>query len=419
KLLGTLTGKEIKKLILGGVEIDSEIEKIINQKAVTAKTDTNQENLIGLFELGLEQIPIIDETGTIKDIAFCPSIVNMKKFPTVRGRAPLRISFSGGGTDLPYFFEKYGGIVLSAAIDKYCYATITKRADRKVVIDSDLTSETDVSVNSLENLKYDGKFDLIKAVIKLMNPDFGFELFLHNDVPPGRGLGSSASAAVMVISLLNHLQETNYDSYKIAELAFKAEREELKIKGGWQDQYAAVTGGFNFMEFNGDKTIIYPLRLKDEVINELNHHLLLCYVGKGHESGEIHKVQEENFIKKQEDSVLLLNSMKKIAAEMKDALLTNKLDIFGKLLHDSWENKKILSPAVTNNFIDKLYEVGLNNGADGGKLLGAGSGGYLLFFFNPKKRNQLTRALQKSGGEFMNFGFDLRGAQVWTVKNRI
>ncbi|MEK6825524.1 MAG: sugar phosphate nucleotidyltransferase [Nanoarchaeota archaeon] len=418
KLLGTVTETDIKHSLLSGATMETEMRQVMNKHLITAKVTAPPEHLTMLFDLGVDYIPLLDESGSIKDISFYTEEIKTKSFPMVSGRTPLRISFGGGGTDLPYFFGKYGGAVINATINRYCYATIIKRADKKVIIDSDLSLENESVVHSINSLVYDGNMDLIKAAIRIMKPDFGFELYLHNDILPGRGLGSSASLAVLIISLLNHLQETNYDTYKIAELAYKVHLDELGIKGGWQDQYAAVTGGFNFMEFNDEKNIIYPLRLKEEVIHELNHRLLLCYVGKAHASTEVHAKQEESFKKNEEDSIRLLQIMKKIAIEVKDVLLTNKIDILGKLLHESWETKKLLSPTASTEAVDRLYQIGLNNGADGGRLLGAGNGGYLLFFYPPQKRNQLTRALGQAGGEIMNFNFEFGGTQVWTVKHK-
>ena len=258
--------------------------------------------------------------------------------------------------------------------------------------------------------------ELIKYVINLLKPDFGFELYLHNDLPGGRGLGSSASAAVLITKLISDLQNKHYNDYKIAELAHKAEIDELRIKGGYQDQYVAVTGGFNFMEFNQDKTLIYPLRLKDEIINELSHHLLLCYVGKSHFSGEQHKSQERSFLQNETEVINSLNELKKITFQIRDCLLTDNMGSIGDLLHKSWENKKKVSQAATNPFIDKLYEAGLANGSSGGKLLGSGGGGYLLFFYSPKKRNRLKTSLEKEGGEILDFNFESKGTQIWRVK---
>jgi len=356
KLLGVLTDRIIKRFLLSGGEINDKITKAMVFHPITATANDSEERLEELISGGINSLPIIDNEGKIFDIKFKSDNFSKENYPILRGKAPLRISFAGGGTDLPYFFDKYGGAVINATIDKYCHATIVKRADKKIIIDSDITKEKDIIVSSIDNLKYGGKFDLIKAIIKIINPDFGFELYLYNDVPPGRGLGSSASLAVLVISLINSLQGIRCSDYQIAEIAYKAEREELKIKGGWQDQYAAVTGGFSFMEFNSDKNIVYPLRLKEDIIYELNSHLLLSYVGKDHSSGDVHKNQEKSFIENEQEIVDILKDIKNKAIEIRDALLTNNLSKIGPLLHESWLNKRKLDRGISNPRIDEIYE---------------------------------------------------------------
>jgi len=415
-LLGVINDRILKEFILKGGDVNEFVSKVMVRDPIVGRTTDDSAKISEILFSGTHRLPILDETGKIKDIAFQVEKLKTETFPIIRGKAPLRIAFSGGGTDVPHFFEKYGGVVINSTINKYCYATLVKRADSKIVINSDFFE--DIVVNSRNELVYNGKFDLIKAVINILKPDFGFELYLHNDVPPGRGLGSSASFAVLLISMISHLQNNAYDDYKIAEIAYKAEREELKILGGWQDQYAAVTGGFNFMEFNSGKTIIYPLRLKEEVINELNSRMMLCYVGNAHSSSEMHAHQTQTFIKSEEEIVSTLNETKTLAIEIKDALLTNSLDKIGPLLHKSWENKKKLSPSISAPAINNLYEIGLKNGACGGRLLGAGGGGYLLFFFSPKQRNNLKKALERAGGEIMDFHFEFKGAQIWSAKNK-
>src|SRR3989344_2324856 len=288
KLLGVLTDRIIKRFLLSGGDINDKITKAMVSHPITATADDSEERLEELISGGINSLPIIDNEGKIFDIKFKSDNFSKENYPILRGKAPLRISFAGGGTDLPYFFDKYGGAVINATIDKYCHATIVKRADKKIIIDSDITKEKDIIVSSIDNLKYGGKFDLIKAIIKIINPDFGFELYLYNDLPPGRGLGSSATISVLLVKMFSNLMNLSYDDYKIAEIAYSAERDELQIKGGWQDQYCTVTGGFNFIEFGPDKKIIYPLRLKEELIKELNNHLMLCYIGRAHMSGEVH-----------------------------------------------------------------------------------------------------------------------------------
>lgn len=418
KLVGVLTDRIIKRFLLDGGDLSENIVRAMVKDPKVARISDSKKEIDELLFKGINSLPILDDEGKVVDVAFRFENLEKKSLPIVRGKAPLRISFAGGGTDLPYFFEKYGGAVLSATIDKYCYATVVKRADKKIVIDSDLTDGVDIEVESIDNLAYNGKFDLIKAVINIMKPDFGFELYLHNDIPPGRGLGSSASAAVLVATILNYLMDSNFSNYKIAEIAYRAERDELKIKGGWQDQYATVTGGFNFMEFGSDKTLIYPLRLKDDVVHELKSRLLLCYVGKSHSSTEVHQSQESNFKQNEEHIVSNLSRIKQTALELRDALLTNNLESFGELLHESWEHKRKLAANISNSKINALYDTGIQHGAYGGKLLGAGNGGYLLFFYQPKKRNDLKKSLENAGGEVVDFNFDFHGTVYWPVKTK-
>ncbi len=417
RLLGTITDKIIHRFLTSDGHLEDKVEKTMVTDIVTAKTSDDEEQINQKFLLsGVQRLPVLDDSGVIRRLEFRAEKIRMENFPILRGKSPLRISFAGGGTDLPYFFEKYGGIVISATIDKYCHATIIKRADSKIIINSDLADE--IVLDSRKDIRYDGKFDLVKAIVNLMKPEFGFELYLYNDIPPGRGLGSSASLSVLLVSMLSELQSLHYDDYKIAELAYKAERDELKIKGGWQDQYAAVTGGFNFMEFNKDKNLIYPLRLKSDTIHEFNEHLMLCYVGDSHFSGSLHQNQERNFAEKEEDLVKSLNDLKLLAIEIKDHLLTHEIEGIGELLHESWESKKRLNQGISNPKIDSLYTIGLKNGAIGGRLLGAGGGGYILFFHAPKKRNILKKALEKEGGEIINFNFESAGTLIRSVKNK-
>ncbi len=416
RLLGVVNDRIIREYLIKGGNIEDSLNRAMIRDPITANINDDPIKISEMLRSGIHHLPIIDDNRVVRDIEFHSEKIKTETFPVLRGKAPLRISFAGGGTDLPSFYKKYGGIVINAAIDKYCYATIMKRADSKIHINSDLGDE--VIFDLKEKLNYDGKFDLIKSIINLMNLDFGIDLYLHNDIPPGRGLGSSATLAVLIISLISHLQNKQYDDYKIAEIAFKAERDELKISGGWQDQYAAVTGGFNFIEFSQDKTILYPLRLKEEVINELNHHLLLCYVGVSHFSGHQQKELEDNFIKSEEEIVKIQNENKNIAIEIKDALLKYELENLGLLLNKTWENKKKTSRIVSNSNIDNLYQIGLKNGAFGGRLLGSGGGGYILFFYSPIKRNQLTKSLKDAGGEVVDFHFEFSGVKIWPVKTK-
>jgi D-glycero-alpha-D-manno-heptose-7-phosphate kinase len=420
ELKGVLNNKIIRKHFLNGGDLKDDIEEVMIKDPIVGKTNYDEEKISELLSSVTNYLPIIDEQGKISDVKFKIEEEKDEIFPIVSGKCPLRISFAGGGTDLPFFFEKYGGVVISSTIDKYCYATAVKRADLKIIINSEL-EEILLDSKKLEygkKFEYDSKLDIVKAVINIIKPNFGFELYLRNDIPPGRGLGSSASLSVLVTKLLNQLQGVYCNDNKIAEIAYRAEHEELGIEGGWQDQYAAVTGGFNFMEFGKDKINIYPLRVKNEVINELNNNLLLCYVGKSHFSGDIHKNQRKSFLDNEKEVANRLNELKDTALEISNSLLNNEIYRIGELLHKSWENKKNIDKSISNTKIDELYNVGIKNGAYGGKLLGAGGGGYILFFCPIQKRKQLVNSLEKIGGEIMNFNFESNGVQTWAANRK-
>ena len=416
-LLGILNDRIIRNFLLkgGGLDDLSSQAMIPNPDRVATLTDDDKKISELLFPW-TRHLPIVDENNKIKDVKFRAEEIQKQNFPVVRGKAPLRVSFAGGGTDFSDFFERYGGVVISGTIDKYCHATLVKRADSKIVINSDFEEET---IISKESLIYDGKFDLIKSIVKIMDPPFGFNLYLNNDVPHGRGLGSSATLAVLIIKLIPYLQGKEYDDYKVAKLAYKAEVEELGIKGGWQDQYASVIGGFNFMEFEQDQNIVYPLRIKEETISELEANLTLCYTGDSHFSGNLQKNLEESFQGEKKDVIESCKELKKIAVKIKDSLLADDIEKMGGLLHSSWELKKISNEQVSNSKIDSLYEIGIKNGAKGGKLLGSGDGGYILFFNSPEKRKNLKNALEKAGGEILNFNFESKGAKIWIVKDKL
>ncbi len=413
RLCGVLTDRSIKEYLLRKGNLEDRVEQAMIVDPRVSNINDAQEVRSELIDSGINHLPIVDDGRRVLDIEFRNEYGAREKYKTLRGKSPLRISFGGGVTDLPYYFERYGGAVISTTIDKYVHATITKRADSKVLLNSD--SEGEIVFDIRDELKYDGQYDIAKATIKVIKPDFGFELHLHNDLPPGRGLGSSTSLTVLIATLLNSLQGEQCGNYRLAELSHRIEREELGIRGGWQDQYAAVLGGFNYMEFTRGKKISFPLSLEEDVINELNERLLLFYVGQSHSSGDIHRVQESSFKQNEETNVKRLDELKRIAIEMRDSLATSELERFGQLLHESWLVKKSLTDVTTTDTIDRLYELGLHTGAMGGKLLGAGGGGYLLFYVNPKKINQVTKAIKDNGGENLGFNFEFGGTRTWEV----
>ena len=414
KLKGVLNERFIHEFLIEGGNIGDSISCSMRQPKEVGSVIDSEDKIESIFASGVRHLPIVDSNGCVQDIKFYSEKIEDENFPMYSGKAPLRISFSGGGTDVPAFFEKYGGVVINSTINKYCYASVKKRADNNIVIDSDKFDEE--VVFGIDNIVYNGNMDLIKSIINLMKPDSGMEFYLHNDIPSGRGMGSSATFAVLIARLINQLERNRFSDEEIAKIAFRAEREELKISGGWQDQYASLVGGFNFMEFSKDKNLVYPLRLKEEVVSELESRLLLCYVGQPHQSGDIHIDQSKTLTNEEGSIVQKMNVMKDIALKIRDALLISDFNHIGYLLHDSWMNKRAMSPKISDPYIDKLYEFGRQHGAIGGKLLGAGGGGYMLFYCNPENKNKLKKAIISYGKEVLNFNFEFEGTKTWIVR---
>jgi len=336
----------------------------------------------------------------------------------IRSKAPLRISFCGGGTDIAPYKDERGGVVLSATIDKYAYGTLRLRDDRNITVKS-LDYDVVAKYHLDDEIKYDGELDLVKAAIKNLNNGYkqGFDFFIHSDAPPGSGLGSSSTMVVALIGLLKHWQRLPLTNYEIAEIAYHIEREDLGIKGGMQDQYAAVFGGFNFMEFDSKTVIVNPLRIDRDIINELEYHLILCYSGRTRLSANIITTQIDGYVQKKEDVINAMDELKRLTIQMKNALLQKRLDDFGNLLHEAWMNKKKMASQITNSQIDELYETARRYGALGGKVLGAGGGGYLLLYCEFDKKHVIAEKLEKIGGQVVEFTFEDRGLQTWEIKS--
>lgn len=304
--------------------------------------------------------------------------------------------------------------MLSTTIGKYAYCTLIERPDDSINVrslDYDIVAKYDIN----GDLKYDGKLDLVKAAIRAMDLKNGFDLFLHTDAPPGSGLGTSSALVVAIVGAFKQGLKLPLTSYDIAELAYHIERNEAGIKGGRQDQYAATFGGFNFIEFLGKTTIVNPLRISWDTINELEYRLMLCYTGGTRLSAGILDDQVSSYVERKQEVVEALQETKGLAFGMKNALLLGKLNEFGDLMHQAWTCKKKLSSKISDPRIDELYELAKQNGAIGGKLLGAGGGGYLLFLCEFDKWHIVAERLEKAGGKIVGFTFDLRGMQSWEV----
>ena len=334
-----------------------------------------------------------------------------------RARAPLRLSFCGGGTDVSPYPEEHGGMVLSATINQYAYASLRPRRDSRVTLAS-LDYDVVAKYDHPRRMKFDGNLDLIKAVVRSFRVGRGADMWVHSDAPPGSGLGSSSTLVVALIGVIAEWLGRPLSSYEVAELAYTIERVDMKLAGGRQDQYAASFGGFNFIEFHRDSTLVNPLRIRPEVIAELEYRLLLCYMGQTRQSAQIIERQVESYREGKSKTVEALHRLKAETLEMKRALLVGDVDAMGELLHQAWENKKRLDHAISNSKIDELYQLARKEGAIGGKMPGAGGGGYFLLLTRFDRKHRVAAALEKHGGQVVPFQFERRGLLTWASGTR-
>jgi len=328
-------------------------------------------------------------------------------------RSPVRISFGGGGTDLPAYYEQYGGAVVSTAINKYFYTILGKRTDGRVqVISSDLrVFETWHDIASMTVAG--SALEIPLAVLKAFDCDISVDLFLASEIPPGTGLGSSASVCVNILKTLTTYLHRPVSKYELAEQAFHLARNILAKHVGKQDEYASAFGGLNFISFHPDgRTVVEPLDLDEAVMRELQSNLMLFFTGSSHDSWNILQEQEKSTRTHASSTLEALHEVKALAFQMRKALQAGELHEFGKLLNEGWESKRRFSKRVSTPRIEQLMALALENGALGGKITGAGGGGFLLFYCEPEYQPAVRAALKGEGVPEMAFGFDMQGAQA-------
>ncbi len=337
-----------------------------------------------------------------------------------RARAPLRLGLAGGGTDVSPYSDLFGGAILNATISMFAYATIIPRNDGKIILNS-VDRREYYEFDSCEYLPLDGKLDLLKGVYNRIVKDFikkpiSFELVTYVDAPPGSGLGSSSTLVVAIIGAFVEWLKIPLGEYDIAHLAFEIERRDLGMAGGKQDQYAATFGGFNFMEFyDNDRVVVNPLRIKSDIINELQNNLLLYYTGTSRLSSKIIEAQVQNVEYGNKKSIEAMHKLKEQALLMKEAILKCNLHKIGEILDYGWEYKKKTAGGVSNAIIDEIYEAAKRAGATGGKISGAGGGGFMMFYCPGNSRYSVIEELSKFGGEFRRFQFTKYGLETWSV----
>jgi D-glycero-alpha-D-manno-heptose-7-phosphate kinase len=326
-------------------------------------------------------------------------------------RAPVRISLGGGGTDLPAYYTQFGGAVLNTAINRYIYTVISQSAGSALQITS-----SDFRVfyrhQSDTELSSDGELGLAKAILREFGDYDGLDIFLSSQVPPGTGLGSSGAVAVSMVTALAAWQGRSMTKAEIAEMACEIGINKLHLPSGKQDEYGSAIGGLNQIVFTKDSTTISPVPLTPQTLATLQRRLMLFFTGKSRDSGNILKKQSTASQEQDPATLERMHRIKALGQEMLEVLQRQDLDAFGDLLHQSWLQKRGVVRDISNNLIDQAYESARNNGALGGKINGAGGGGFLMIYCHEDKQNAVTSALHTLGLSRMDFSFDFEGTQV-------
>src|ERR1051326_665264 len=328
-------------------------------------------------------------------------------------RSPVRMSFGGGGTDLPGYYEQFGGSVLSVAINKYFYTVLTARNDGRIqVISSDL--RVFENWHDIANINLRGSpLEIPMAVLKEMNCDIAVDLFLASEIPPGTGLGSSASVCVNILKTLSTYLQHPFSKYDLAERAFHIARHLLGKHVGKQDEYAAAFGGLNFITFHPDGgTLVEPIDLNPALLGELQRNLMLFFTGSAQHSWSILQEQESSTRNQAGGALEALHEVKALGLRMRTALQQGDLKEIGALLHEGWQAKRRISTKISTPHIDELYSLALKHGALGGKITGAGGGGFLLLYCEPELQSDVREAMRQHDIHEMTFGFDMQGAHA-------
>jgi D-glycero-alpha-D-manno-heptose-7-phosphate kinase len=415
QITGLATDGDIRRGFIRGVTMDSAISCCSNPDFLWASIDSPREKLIKLLDGHIQFIPVLDNARKLKHIVsanFLP--LSDEQDVYIRSRAPVRVSFGGGGSDLTHYFKAESGAVINAAISIYSHGTMRVRSDSKIIINSLDLGATLTADNLGDALSQKGPFGLIQSILHVVQPIFGFELSLNSDFPIGSGLGGSATLSAVVLGCFNAVRKDQWNQYELAEIAFQAERLHLGIAGGWQDQYASVFGGFNFIEFHADENIVNQIRVQPDVVLELEESLVLCDTGIGHHSGSIHEDQKETM----SSSVIkeMVKANVELAYTIRNHLLKGNLEKFGECLDAGWQLKRNFSSMISNDHIDAIYTGALAHGALGGKLLGAGGGGYFIFYVRPFEKYRLLGYLKSQSLSVQQFRFEPDGLSTWSSR---
>jgi D-glycero-alpha-D-manno-heptose-7-phosphate kinase len=326
-------------------------------------------------------------------------------------RAPLRISFAGGGTDMEDYYASYGGMVVSATIDKYFYVVVNPNDGDGVHIGSS-DYRCFYRWSGEDKPIWDGDLRLPRAILHEFGVDQGLSVFLASEIPPGTGLGSSSTVAVALVKTFSTLTGQRFGPGDIAETAYRIETGQLGSPCGRQDHYASAFGGINTIYFQKEGVRVVPLALDAAARDQLREGLLLFFLGSSRSAADILQEQRQGARDRNTEVVEAMHRLKEAAAETKETLERGELHRLGHILRDSWEHKKRLAGGVTNPRIDEIFERALSKGAVGGKVAGAGGGGFLVLYCEPAFRDQVCAEMESLGLYRMDFHFDMGGAKV-------
>jgi D-glycero-alpha-D-manno-heptose-7-phosphate kinase len=337
-----------------------------------------------------------------------------------RSKAPLRIGLAGGGTDVSPYTDIYGGAILNATISLSAYASIEPVQENIITVEALDRKEQEI-YEWAPVLPINGKLDLLKGVYNRIYkayqaPSTGFRLSTFVDAPAGSGLGTSSTLVVAILGAFVEMLKLPLGDYDIAHLAYDIERNDLQLAGGRQDQYAATFGGVNFMEFyKDDKVIVNPLRIRPQYMHELENNLVLYFTATSRESAGIIKEQVNNVNRNNEESIKAMHQLKEQARLMKEALLKGRLNEFGEILDFGFQQKRKMAHNISNSSIEEIYLAAKAAGATGGKISGAGGGGFMIFYCPGNTNYAVKEALLKFGGEVKKYSFAKYGLTSWTI----
>jgi D-glycero-alpha-D-manno-heptose-7-phosphate kinase len=337
-----------------------------------------------------------------------------------RSKAPLRIGLAGGGTDVSPYSDLYGGAILNATISLFAQAAIEPLEEKRIILEAYDRNESE-EFDLQDELPINGHLDLLKGVYNAVRRDHGavkcgFRLSTFVDAPAGSGLGTSSTLVVAILGAFTEMMRLPLGEYDIAHYAYEIERNYLKLAGGRQDQYAATFGGVNFMEFyEEDKVIVNPLRVKQEYLFELENNLLLYYTSTSRESAKIIEEQSRNVVAKKEQSIEAMHQLKQQAQMMKEALLKGRLHQFGEILDYGYQQKRKMAAGISNPLMEEIYETAKSAGATGGKISGAGGGGFMIFYCPGTSKYRVIKSLERFGGHHKNYQFVKHGLKSWTI----